>query len=207
MASAKYTEQLQESTAILRQVSAKFDSTSDVEMLQTLNLLSNQQLQKRQQSVDRLRDELRGATRKVELLRWEAQRPAHQSVEARDQKLDDLERVKFMLAKNIQENESLLEKYEQEVKSLEAKLCSLTDQQEVVSRPLDLELLLRLYRETFGIQPLWESGGSLPGAATPPTDEIPEQVLITGETQVSLLNTRSYEPKELSGAVWNALEL
>lgn len=151
VASVDVFDALEEPRCIIEQIIPKFDPSTDISTLSKVSKHLYQLASTRQQKINLLKESIKNLSRKVELLKWESQRPAHLSEEVHNQRLDELERIKFMLAKNIQENESSLQMYENELESLRTNLALLEKKETAAHEITDLELQLTLFR-AFGIE-------------------------------------------------------
>lgn len=182
---------LYEPRLLLSQVTQKFDPQSDVSSVQLINSTVEQLLTSRQSCLDSLKESIRTCTRKVELLRWEAQRPAHLSEDVHEQKVDELERVKFVLAKNIQDNEATLIELEQQIISMQNQLAELERTERTFAKEADIEVACKIY-SLFGVELL---------------DTVDEdKVLIRGKNDICILSRNKFSSdSSYCNAIWETI--
>lgn len=185
---------LSEPRLLLSQVMHKFEPQPDTKSVIHVSSTIEKLLAARQACLDNLADAVRKCKRDAELLHWESVRPSHCSREVHEQKVDDLERAKFLFAKNIQDNEADLLRLDADISRMQQYLEQLESAEKEYGNEADVEVACKIY-SLFGVNLVEMEGNEN------------DKVLVVGNGgDASVISRDSYsKPVEFCDAVWQAI--
>lgn len=103
---------LMEPRSIVQSLTSKFHATSDVAAIQRIDTAYQRLQESRVQKLATSRDTLHQWMKKVEAAKWEAQRPADRSEAVHAERMAQVERDRYTLAKSVNELELTVQKEE-----------------------------------------------------------------------------------------------
>ena len=111
-----------EPRSIVQSLTSKFHAASDVAAVQRIDAAYHRLQESRVQKLASSRDNLHQWIKKVEAAKWEAQRPANRSVAAHAERMAQVERERYALAKAVNDSELAVQREETQRSHLREKL-------------------------------------------------------------------------------------
>lgn len=128
---------------IVNQVSLKFVANKDSEIAELINRQYEAILNERQKKLASSRENLLGTTpfilgwiKKVEAIKWESQRPLDKTEVKHNERMNEIEKERFILVKSIDDVELSTQQLSSQIKSQEQKLNHLKTQVIAADSPM-----------------------------------------------------------------------